>query len=228
MSGFWAVLSGFGDESNVKGKVFGKGLGFCMRKGNSVRFWYDDWVAVGPFCILFPRLFRVVSYKDASVKDCFVWNGNVFSWNISIRRALRQSELVAHQSLLSLLSNIFLCRKELTFAFGSPILQACFFTRRDPFTAVQSPCATVWTGLVPPRVEAFCWLAVAGKISTTDVLRRGLMSDIISDTFRLCWKEMESIDHLFIHCGVASSIWRYFLNECGVSWCFPGSLAMLS
>lgn len=24
MSGFWAVLSSFGDESNVKGKVFGK------------------------------------------------------------------------------------------------------------------------------------------------------------------------------------------------------------
>lgn len=119
---------------------------------------------------------------------------------------------------------------ELTSTFGSPILQACFFQglfkRRDPFTAVRSPCATVWTGLVPPRVEAFCWLAV-GKISTTDVLRRGLTSDIISDTCRLCGREMESIDHLFIHCGVASSIWRYFLNECGVSWCFPGSLAML-
>lgn len=122
--------------------------------------------------------------------------------------------------------------QELTFAFASPILQACFFqglfTRRDPFTAVRSPCATVWTRLVPPRVEPFCWLAVAGKISTTDVLRRGLMSDIISDTCRLCGREMESIDHLFIHCHVASSIWRYFLNKCGVSWCFPGSLAMLS
>lgn len=110
VSGLWAVLSSFGDESNVKGKAFGKGLGFCMGKGDSVRLWYDDWVAVGPFCILFPRLFQVVSNKDASVKDCFVWNGNVVSWNISIRRALRQSELVAHQSLLSLLSNIFLCR----------------------------------------------------------------------------------------------------------------------
>ena len=36
---------------------------------------------------------------------------------------------------------------------------------------------------------------------------------------------MESIDHLFIHCDVATSIWSYFLKECGVSWCFSGSLA---
>ena len=38
---------------------------------------------------------------------------------------------------------------------------------------------------------------------------------------------MESIDHLFIHCHVASFIWRYFLTACGVSCCFSGSAAML-
>lgn len=47
-----------------------------------------------------------------------------------------------------------------------------FYRAIDPFNAVSSPCAAVWTGLVPPRIEAFCWLAVAGKVSTTDVLRR--------------------------------------------------------
>lgn len=35
-----------------------------------------------------------------------------------------------------------------------------------------SPCALVWRDLAPPRVEAFCWLVVAGKILTTDNLKR--------------------------------------------------------
>lgn len=52
-------------------------------------FVYDDWVGVGPSRLLFPRLFRIVSNKESSVKECFVWNGNMVSWNISVKRALR-------------------------------------------------------------------------------------------------------------------------------------------
>ena len=37
-----------------------------------VHLWYDDWVGVGPLRLLFPRIFRVVSNKEASVKECFV------------------------------------------------------------------------------------------------------------------------------------------------------------
>ena len=62
---------------------------------------------------------------------------------------------------------------------------------------------------------------------TADVLRRGLVFDTISDMCCLCGKEMELIDHLFIHCGVASSIWGFFLKQCAVSWCFLGSLLMV-
>ena len=99
-----------------------------------------------------------------------------------------------------------------------------FYRDIDPFSVVRSPSASAWMGLAPPRVEAFCWLAMAGKISMTDSLRRGLVSEAISDLGCFCGREMESIDHLFIRCDVATSIWSYFLKECGVSWCFPGSL----
>ena len=53
-------------------RIFVKGLGFCVGQGDSVRFWFDDWVGVGPF----------------------LWEGNVESWNISVRRVVRQLELV--------------------------------------------------------------------------------------------------------------------------------------
>ena len=97
----------------------------------------------------------------------------------------------------------------------------------DPFDAISSHCAAVWSGLLPPRVEAFFWLAMLGKILTADVLRRrGLVSDTISYMCCLCGREMESVDHFFIHCGVTSSIWGFFLKQCEVTLCFPGSLPM--
>lgn len=35
------------------------------------RFWLDDWegVGVGPLCVLFRRIFRVVSNKESAVND---------------------------------------------------------------------------------------------------------------------------------------------------------------
>ena len=42
------------------------------------------------------------------------------------------------------------------------------------------------------------------------------MMDSITDTCCLSRRERESIDHLFIHCSLTSSIWGHFLNLCGV------------
>lgn len=77
-------------------------------------------------------------------------------------------------------------------------------------------------------VEAFCWLAIASKISTLDNLRRrGLRREFVSDMCCLCGKERESIDHLLIHCNVSSAIRGHFLRERSVEWCFLGSLSGL-
>lgn len=40
-------------------------------------------------------------------------------------------------------------------------------------------------------------------------------------------REIEAIEHLFIHCHVALSICGFFLKESGMSWCFPRSLVEL-
>eukprot|EP00268_Persea_americana_P068029 TRINITY_DN9427_c0_g3_i1.p1 TRINITY_DN9427_c0_g3~~TRINITY_DN9427_c0_g3_i1.p1 ORF type:complete len:256 (+),score=22.30 TRINITY_DN9427_c0_g3_i1:1157-1924(+) len=37
----------------------------------------------------------------------------------------------------------------------------------------------------------------------------------------MCQKEDESVNHLFLHCEVAASIWVHFLQRCGVSWTCP-------
>lgn len=55
----------------------------------TVRFWFDDWMGVGPLSILFPRVFRIPSNKESSIRDHCVWHGDEVSWEVSLRRALR-------------------------------------------------------------------------------------------------------------------------------------------
>lgn len=47
-----------------------------------------------PLQILFPRLCRTESNKESSVKDDFEWNrdGVSVSWELSVRRVIRQSK----------------------------------------------------------------------------------------------------------------------------------------
>ena len=54
------------------------------------------------------------------------------------------------------------------------------------------PTSAVWMGLVPPHVDVFCWLVVAGKISTVDILRRkGFYSRDLVDIYALVNKKKQ-------------------------------------
>lgn len=56
----------------------------------------------------------------------------------------------------------------------------------------RSTSYLVWLGLAPPRVETFCWLAISGKVSTADNLKRGMSSENISDLRFCCGKERDN------------------------------------
>ena len=86
----------------------------------------------------------------------------------------------------------------------------------------RASLSLVWLGLAPPRVEAFCWLAIATRICTTNNLRRrGLTGSTISEVRVMCRKEVKSVNHLFIHCEIEVSVWARFISRCGAAWCFP-------
>lgn len=69
---------------------------------------------------------------------------------------------------------------------------------------------------------------MSGKVSTADVLRRrGLSLGTIFKLCVLCNKDMETIDHLFLHYEFAFSLWCRFLKMSGILQCLPGSLERL-
>ena len=145
----------------------------------------------------------------------------VLCGGVTFRRSLRFSEDVQYRELLSLLSNVFLCRNSTDFRFWKPSISGEFSVK-----AFHRAPSLVWTGLVPPRVEAFCWLAVAAKISSVDNLKiRGLTASTITDTCVMCHKELKLVNHLLLHCEFTSSVWGHVIGRCGVDWCYLEKIA---
>lgn len=70
--GCWGVISSFGDEYSVEGKVLNKRMRFKVKKGNRVYFWYDEWVGLGPL-----HCSRVLSNESLFGQECSVSFGGI-------------------------------------------------------------------------------------------------------------------------------------------------------
>ena len=64
------------------------------------------------------------------------------------------------------------------------------------------PWKSIWRTKLPSRVAFFGWNAALGKILTHDNLRK--RSIVVVEQCCMCKKNGESIDHLLIHCEVAT------------------------
>ena len=87
--------------------MFCIGVGFNAREGSRVHLWLDVWVVLYTLCQLYTRLFRVVSNKESTVKDYYVWVGNSLSWRVGFRRVSRQLEVLEYESISMVLTFLF-------------------------------------------------------------------------------------------------------------------------
>jgi hypothetical protein len=78
------------------------------------------------------------------------------------------------------------------------------------------PWKSVWRTQAPSRAAFFSWLAALGKILTVDNLRK--RNIIIVDRCCLCKRDGEIVDHLLLHCDVASTLWIHVFTRFGMSW----------
>jgi hypothetical protein len=63
------------------------------------------------------------------------------------------------------------------------------------------------------------WTAALGKILTQDNLRKRHV--IVINYCCMCKKIEETVDHLLLHCDVASVVWNSLFSCFGVSWVMP-------
>ena len=91
-----------------------------------------------------------------------------------------------------------------------------YYRSLSPPHSTLFPWKIIWKTKVPPRVAFFSWTATLGKVLTIDNQRKqGL---ILLDWCCMCKRSGESVDHLFLHCSVATELWSLVF---GMQWVMP-------
>lgn len=94
-----------------------------------------------------------------------------------------------------------------------------------PRTTLNPLWRKFWKMYVPSKLSFFFWTCLKGGLPTIVVLQHhGL---ILLNAYPLCLQDVESIEHIFIHCLFVSEVWTLFLREIGLSWVFPQGIDML-
>ncbi|XVF79235.1 hypothetical protein PTKIN_Ptkin14bG0204400 [Pterospermum kingtungense] len=76
----------------------------------------------------------------------------------------------------------------------------------------------LWSGLVPPKVESFCWQLLKGRVAVKDnlVARNVIHSSEAICSF--CGCPGESINHIFFSCYGSWCIWTHWCKIWGIKW----------
>ncbi|KAL6319792.1 hypothetical protein AAG906_036851 [Vitis piasezkii] len=81
------------------------------------------------------------------------------------------------------------------------------------------PKKGIWVENVPSKLAFFAWEATWGRVLTLDRLqKRGWQ---LPNRCYLCGIDEENVNHLLIHCTVASVLWGIVLGLFGAQWVFP-------
>lgn len=78
--------------------------------GDKTHFWKDRLLVDSPFCLEFPRLFRIVTAKDSFVCQC--WSDSLYAWDIKFRRNFTDAEFDDGVALLNKLQTFRLNNRD--------------------------------------------------------------------------------------------------------------------
>ncbi|CAN0914163.1 hypothetical protein LINGRAHAP2_LOCUS28402 [Linum grandiflorum] len=76
------------------------------------------------------------------------------------------------------------------------------------------PHDSIWSTSVPSKVQCFCWMVYFKKIATIDNLQRRGMQMV--NRCVLCGCDLESVDHLFLHCKFTSAVWAMITSALSI------------
>jgi hypothetical protein len=204
--------------------LFAQNVSFEVGIGSKIRFWHDTWCGNQPLKQAFPSLFRIARYKEAWVKDNFIWRNGVVEWNVIFVRAIQDWEMDVISPFFELLYSCKISQGNVDRIQWSHSKKGIFKVKSF-YKILSNPASevflwkSIWRCKVPSRVAFFGWNAALGKILTHDNLRKRRI--VVVEWCYMYKKNGESVDHLLIHCEVATCLWHYVFTLFGMEWVMP-------
>lgn len=209
-------MQGFGE--------FVKEVKFLVGDGSRVKFWEDLWCSNSPLMVEFPSLYSITTNKESLVMDCLGGDSGNRHWNVLFVRHFNDWELEEVMAFYQVLyeskilegeNDSLVWRKDSKGLFSVKSFYNCLSPIGNSFL----PAKVTWVSSVPTKVAFFCWLVGSNKCLTLDRLaHRGWN---VPNRCVLCKQDAEIVDHLFIHCFVARSLWMLLFNMFGIHWVLP-------
>ncbi|KAK2653494.1 hypothetical protein Ddye_013350 [Dipteronia dyeriana] len=82
----------------------------------------------------------------------------------------------------------------------------------------------IWNGIGHSKVKVFLWQLYRGRVLVREVLLRFGMAHLSVVVCPLCSREVETIDHLFLHCPWTLNLWKGCMDWWDVSCCCNKSI----
>ncbi|WMV58899.1 hypothetical protein MTR67_052284 [Solanum verrucosum] len=198
-----------------------------IKVGNGGRtlFWEDKWVDQVTLRNRFPILFNMILQKEATIREMRDNQG----WDPRFRRHLNDWEVNKIVELLNILGQYKDLNTDEDNLFWNPDEQdrfsvgSAYRSSQRPGTHIGGwPWKMIWKVKIPLKIACFTWLlANQAALTQHNLMKRGMQ---ICSRCWFCECEVETINHLFLHCREDAKLWQIFINLRGISWTMPRNI----
>ncbi|XVE86117.1 hypothetical protein DITRI_Ditri18aG0010600 [Diplodiscus trichospermus] len=141
--------------------------------------------------------------KDGKVNECGMFGNGSWTWRINLRRRLFDWEKAQWNDLMSDLGRFYVCDfldnklKWKGTTFGKFSSRAFCRDHLNARSFSHSRWKTLWSGLLPPKVKAFCRQLIKCKIAVKANLASFNLLQNSNQHCSFCRKELETESHCF-------------------------------
>ncbi|XP_028083384.1 uncharacterized protein LOC114284637 [Camellia sinensis] len=232
MSHTWKDIISVAGANTALLDFFLQNFRLVVGNGRRLQFWNDKWCLNQNLSVLFPRLFTLSVEKDGKLADFFNRKVSASDWNLVFRRPLLAWKEEEVQKLNDFLRNAP--------SLQEGVVDSCSWLAHpsEEFTVASfwmwvearqgvdlTVTRCIWNNLAPPKVQFLSWLAWKGRIKCSEFLQRiGVLSLSTSALCVFCRAELETVNHVFLHCPFIWKLWANLVNWWNYKWVSPGTV----
>ncbi|GJS60222.1 RNA-directed DNA polymerase, eukaryota, reverse transcriptase zinc-binding domain protein, partial [Tanacetum coccineum] len=214
--GIWANIVGTSNFLHSKGIILSNTFRFKAGCGTRIRFWKDIWVGETPLFTRYNRLYHLDQDKDCLIIDRI--NNGQWSWNWS-RTNLGVRNLAYLRDMLNEIGqlNIDVNKDTCTWSLGP---NGTFTVKNTRYRIDQNILptlahATTWDKSIPRKVNVFMWRLSLDRLPhRLNLSSRGM--DIPAISCPSCNANVESANHIFFECDIATDMWKLVFRWCDI------------
>ncbi|GKA47992.1 RNA-directed DNA polymerase, eukaryota, reverse transcriptase zinc-binding domain protein [Tanacetum coccineum] len=184
--------------------------------GSSIAFWHDNWIRPSNLKSLYPRLFALETNKECRISDlCFTQNGlpyHIWAWRRVVRDGHEMNQL---RDLLGLVNSFCPCDTPDSWAFmlntHKYITVASMRREIEKHILCDQPSITRWNKSLPIKINVHMWHLYLDRLPTHCNLD-SCRIDLHSSRCPVHDGDIETAQHLFIDCPIASGLWHMVIK----------------